>query len=71
MFRKNGHIRDPDVIEVLVGKGYMELEETVLQFKQKTHLMRLLGAGTGRYRPPAAAPQATNFYFKNAANRIH
>ncbi|KAG5178919.1 NADH dehydrogenase, partial [Tribonema minus] len=42
LFRKNGHLQDPEVIKIVVSKGYMELEETVLQFKQRTHLMRLL-----------------------------
>ena len=27
---------------MLVEKGYMELEETLLQYKQKTHLLGLL-----------------------------
>ncbi|CAM9876526.1 unnamed protein product [Phaeothamnion confervicola] len=41
-FKKNANVRDPRVVDMLISKGYMELEETLLQFKQKTHLMRIL-----------------------------
>ena len=30
------------VAAILVAKGYMELEETLMQWKQKSHLLRLL-----------------------------
>ncbi|CAM9839413.1 unnamed protein product [Choristocarpus tenellus] len=41
-FRRNGHLKDPRVIDTLVMKGYMELEETTMQYKQKTHLLKIL-----------------------------
>jgi Complex 1 protein (LYR family) len=56
IFRKNQHVKDHEVTELLVAKGYMELEETVMQYKQKTHLLKLLGGEPVPYRPPKQAP---------------
>ena len=41
-FRKSAHIKDPRIVDMLVVKGEMDLEETLMQYKQKPHLMRIL-----------------------------
>ncbi|KAL3804340.1 hypothetical protein HJC23_011268 [Cyclotella cryptica] len=41
LFQGNAHIKDERVVDMLVEKGYMELEETLLHYKQKSHLLRI------------------------------
>lgn len=41
-FLKNSSIKDPQIIDMLVFKGNSELEETKLQWKTKTHVIRFL-----------------------------
>uniref|UniRef100_A0A7S2XV13 NADH dehydrogenase [ubiquinone] 1 alpha subcomplex subunit 6 n=1 Tax=Fibrocapsa japonica TaxID=94617 RepID=A0A7S2XV13_9STRA len=41
-FRKSAHVKDERVIDLLVAKGYMHVEEATMQYKQKTHLMSIL-----------------------------
>ena len=46
-FYHNAHIRDQRVIDMLLEKGYIDLEDTLLQHKQKNHLMLLLEGPVG------------------------
>lgn len=46
-FYKHSHIRDSRVIDMLVEKGYIDLEDTLLQHKQKNHLLLLLESPIG------------------------
>ena len=41
-FDRYSHIKDDRVVSMLVAKGYMDLEETLLQHKQRSHLQRTL-----------------------------
>mmetsp|Transcript_17802 Transcript_17802/g.28819 ORF Transcript_17802/g.28819 Transcript_17802/m.28819 type:complete len:118 (+) Transcript_17802:82-435(+) len=43
LFNKNQGVTDPRVIDRLIWEGESHLEETVHVWKQKTHLLRLLG----------------------------
>nr|CCA24644.1 conserved hypothetical protein [Albugo laibachii Nc14] len=45
LFRRNADVKDPRVVDMLITKANMELEETLLQWKQKVHLLTLLETG--------------------------
>jgi NADH dehydrogenase (ubiquinone) 1 alpha subcomplex subunit 6 len=41
LFEANANVKDSRVLDMLVEKGYMELEETLLHYKQRPHLLRI------------------------------
>ena len=41
-FYVNAHLKDERVIDMVLTKAYIDLEETLLQYKQKNHLLLLL-----------------------------
>jgi hypothetical protein len=41
-FRRFDQLQDPRAINMMVSRGYMELDETLQQYKQKAHVVRLL-----------------------------
>lgn len=47
LFEANADVKDQRVIDMLVERGYMDLEDTLLQHKQKNHLMLLLEGPVG------------------------
>lgn len=60
LFYANKDVKDQRVIDMLVEKGYMDLEDTLLQHKQKNHLMLLLEGPIGTdFNTKKLSPAAT------------
>lgn len=41
-FRRFASLQDPRAINMMVSRGYMELDETLQQYKQRPHVLRIL-----------------------------
>ena len=41
-FRKNKFVSDPKIVEILLFKGGVELDECLKGYKQPTHVMRMV-----------------------------
>ena len=51
LFRQHADVKDPRVVDMLITKANMELEETLMQWKQKVHLAKLLEHGQALRTP--------------------
>ncbi|ETN07402.1 hypothetical protein PPTG_13316 [Phytophthora nicotianae INRA-310] len=51
LFRQHANVKDPRVVDMLITKANMELEETLMQWKQKVHLVTLLEHGQALREP--------------------
>ena len=58
LFRQHAAVKDPRVVDMLITKANMELEETLMQWKQKVHLMTLLDHGQALRTPVSAVDSA-------------
>lgn len=60
-FYKHKDVKDSRVIDMLLERGYMELEDTLLQHKQKNHLMLLIEgyAGATDFNSKRLSPDST------------
>jgi NADH dehydrogenase (ubiquinone) 1 alpha subcomplex subunit 6 len=59
-FEKNRYVSDLSIIDVLLFKGRIELEETMNSWKQPTHVMRYFQ--NDEYAQPKTKEFLTNFY---------
>ena len=59
-FYDNAHIRDSRVLDMLLERAYIDLEDTLLQHKQKNHLMLILEGRVGTdFNNKLLTPDAT------------
>ena len=69
-FKKHNTIKDGRVVSLLVAKGYMELEETLMQWKQKTHLLRILEPTEGELSPGYSKEKTEKELLMAVAGRV-
>lgn len=63
-FEEHSHLRDPRVIDLLVNKGKMELDECVYAWKQKCHFMRYFDE-----KPQPSSQSFINSFYKGMKNK--
>ncbi|KAF4322817.1 hypothetical protein BBO99_00003809 [Phytophthora kernoviae] len=59
LFRQHADVKDPRVVDMLITKANMELEETLMQWKQKVHLLTLLESAEALRAPKLAVDSAS------------
>jgi NADH dehydrogenase (ubiquinone) 1 alpha subcomplex subunit 6 len=59
-FEKNRFVKDLSLIDILLFKGRIELEETMNLWKQPSHVMRYFT--NDEYKAPKTRDFLTNFY---------
>lgn len=61
-FEKNRYVRDLSIVDILLFKGRIELEETLNLFKQPTHVMRYFEDSFSQTTPPKPRDFLSKFY---------
>ncbi|GMI26070.1 hypothetical protein TrCOL_g12158 [Triparma columacea] len=73
-FTANAHVKDERVKEILIAKGYMELEETLMQWKQKAQLMRIFEGVENKWREEVSVesevPKTVTEEFEAIKNKV-
>jgi NADH dehydrogenase (ubiquinone) 1 alpha subcomplex subunit 6 len=57
-FRKHSRVTDPEIVELMLAKAAMEVEETMQQWKGKSHLQDILNPPVITTTDPFLSPEA-------------